>query len=260
MIGRPRATPGQQVPLNSSPGEVVKHLIGHGGRTALEGPELLHVGKIEVADAPVPELARADPSGRMCLTSSIWPAVTRLASTLKTARAISSGFSVSRALNSSFPAVRKQGPPDQQRGEADQQRPEPDGDFRRQPDVEQGDHPEHHGLNDEEQADQNDHAADRKQRQTRAGFTHLLGRLGTRQRELAPKQRRQRTAQRREQRARGAALSGRVHLDLISRATEPVRFHSGHGCRPWRAGFPGKVRFETQYGSGRVWTSWPRAR
>jgi hypothetical protein len=36
MIGRRHAAPGQQVPLNSSPGKVVKHLIGHGGGTALQ--------------------------------------------------------------------------------------------------------------------------------------------------------------------------------------------------------------------------------
>jgi len=66
------ATPGQQVPLDAAPAQVVEHLIGRHlaatlDRAAAFGrPELLQVGNVEVADAPVPDLARADQRFKAC--------------------------------------------------------------------------------------------------------------------------------------------------------------------------------------------------
>ena len=51
------AEPGQQVVLRAAAGEVVEDLVGRTARPT-GGDQLLHVVGIQVADAPVPDLAR----------------------------------------------------------------------------------------------------------------------------------------------------------------------------------------------------------
>src|ERR1700733_13697776 len=53
------AKPRLQIPLDAAPREVVEHLIGGDTGAARQIPQLLHVGKIQVADAEVADLAGA---------------------------------------------------------------------------------------------------------------------------------------------------------------------------------------------------------
>ena len=53
VLGQPR----QQVPLNAPPREIVQDLVGHAS-AATGGDELDHIVGIEIADAPVTDLAR----------------------------------------------------------------------------------------------------------------------------------------------------------------------------------------------------------
>jgi hypothetical protein len=53
------AAPGQQIELDAAPREVVEHLVGRHRSAAGEPHQLDHVIQVEIADAPVPDLAGA---------------------------------------------------------------------------------------------------------------------------------------------------------------------------------------------------------
>src|SRR3974390_3803335 len=51
------AAPGHQVELDAAALEIVEHLVGHGAVAVGRLPQFANIGNIEIADAPVDDLA-----------------------------------------------------------------------------------------------------------------------------------------------------------------------------------------------------------
>jgi hypothetical protein len=59
MIGNPLFAPRQQIVFDAAVFPIVEHLVGADLAAAGNLDEILHVGEVEVADAPTADLARA---------------------------------------------------------------------------------------------------------------------------------------------------------------------------------------------------------
>ena len=55
--------PGHKIVLDAAPCEVIEYLVGRNFRAAGEPPKLDHVYHVEIADAPIPNLAGIDQRG-----------------------------------------------------------------------------------------------------------------------------------------------------------------------------------------------------